>query len=80
MTAAVNPLAGIVAVPYAVFTRWQVLGGLLWTAGVTLAGYVLGRTIPSIDRYLLPAIALVVLGSLTPIAIEVIRSRRSRVG
>ena len=70
-----NPLAGIVAVPHRTFTRWQVIGGLLWTVGVTVAGYLLGRTIPGIDRYLLPAVALVVLVSLTPILLEVRRSR-----
>ena len=75
-----NPLAGIVAVPHVVFTRWQVLGGLLWTVGVTTAGYVLGRTIPSIDKYLLPIVALVVLVSLTPILVEALRSRRARDG
>jgi membrane-associated protein len=74
-----NPLTGIVGVPHAVFTRWQLLGGLLWTIGVTAAGYVLGKTIPSIDRYLLPVVAVVVLVSLTPIALEAVRNRRSRV-
>ena len=74
-----NPLAGIVEVPHAIFTRWQLLGGLLWTIGVSAAGYALGKTIPSIDRYLLPVIAVVVLVSLTPIALEAIRNRRSRV-
>ena len=73
-----NPLAGIVDVPHAVFTRWQLVGGLLWTVGVSAAGYALGRTIPSIDRYLLPVIAAVVLISLTPIALEAIRNRRAR--
>jgi membrane-associated protein len=72
-----NPLAGIAGVPHAVFTRWQLVGGLLWTVGVTVAGYVLGRTVPSIDRYLLPIIAVVILVSLTPIALEAARNRRS---
>jgi membrane-associated protein len=73
-----NPLAGIVAVPHAVFTRWQLVGGVLWTVGVSSAGYALGRTIPGIDRYLLPVIALVVLLSLTPILVEAVRNRRPR--
>jgi membrane-associated protein len=74
-----NPLAGIVGVPHAVFTRWQLLGGLLWTVGVSAAGYALDRTIPGIDRYLLPVIALVVLVSLIPILVEAIRNHRKRV-
>jgi membrane-associated protein len=72
-----NPLAGIVEVPHAVFTRWQITGGLLWTVLVTVAGYVLGKSIPGIDRYLLPIIAVVVLLSLTPIALEALRNRRA---
>ena len=71
-----NPLAGIVGVPVVVFTRWQVLGGLLWTVGVTVAGYLLGSTIPGIDRYLLPIVALVVLISVSPIGLEFLRRRR----
>jgi membrane-associated protein len=72
-----NPLAGIVAVPHRVFTRAQLFGGLLWTVGVTTAGYVLGRTVPSIDRYLLPAVAVVVAVSLLPVAVEAVRGRRA---
>ena len=49
-----NPLAGTVQVPIRVFTLWQVIGGVLWAVGVTLAGYVLGTRIPNVDQYLLP--------------------------
>lgn len=71
-----NPLAGILAVPTKVFAVWQVLGGLLWTIGVTLAGYGLGASIPGIDQYLLPVIAVIVLVSLTPLGLELWRARR----
>jgi membrane-associated protein len=71
-----NPLAGILAVPTRVFTVWQVLGGLLWTIGVTLAGYGLGTSIPGIDQFLLPVIAVIVLVSLTPLGLELWRARR----
>ena len=71
-----NPMAGALGVPAAIFTRWQVTGGLAWSAGVILAGYALGSSIPSIDKYLLPIIALIVVLSLTPIALELRRSRR----
>ncbi|MDO8108020.1 DedA family protein [Isoptericola sp. b441] len=70
-----NPLAGVVGVRTSVFTAWQMVGGLAWTAGVTVAGYVLGGQIPSIDTYLLPIIALVVVLSLIPVAVEWRRAR-----
>ncbi|MEU7067854.1 DedA family protein [Streptomyces sp. NPDC046161] len=72
-----NPMAGALGVPSRVFTLWQVIGGLVWTVGLVLAGYALGSSVPDVDRYLLPIVALVVLVSLVPLAVEVIR-RRSR--
>jgi membrane-associated protein len=71
-----NPMAGTVGVPVRVFTLWQVIGGLVWSIGVTVAGYILGTKVPSIDKYLLPIIALIVLVSLIPVALELRRSRR----
>jgi membrane-associated protein len=73
-----NPLAGMLAVPARTFVVWQVIGGLLWSIGVTLAGYVLGSSIPGIDQYLLPIIALVVIVSLIPLGLELLRNRKQR--
>ncbi|WP_275294574.1 DedA family protein [Amycolatopsis sp. La24] len=72
-----NPLVGIAGMPAAKFALWQVIGGLLWTVGVTLAGYALGASVPNIDTYLLPIIAVVVLLSLSPLLVELVRARRS---
>jgi membrane-associated protein len=62
-------------VPVRTFTVWQVAGGLLWSIGVTLAGYALGSRIPSIDHYLLPTLAVIVVVSLLPVALELRRAR-----
>ncbi|MEU6662492.1 DedA family protein [Streptomyces sp. NPDC046821] len=70
-----NPLAGALGVPARVFVLWQAVGGLVWTVGLVLAGYALGSSIPNVDRYLLPIVALVVIVSLTPLALELWRSR-----
>lgn len=70
-----NPLAGALGVPARTFAFWQIAGGLLWTLGLTLAGYALGTSVPNVDRYLLPLVALVVLVSLAPLAVELLRSR-----
>ncbi|MFJ6833510.1 DedA family protein [Streptomyces sp. NPDC091209] len=71
-----NPMAGALRVPVRTFTVWQVVGGLVWSIGLTLAGYALGSSIPNVDRYLLPIIAVIVLVSLAPLAAELYRSRR----
>ena len=72
-----NPMAGALGVPAGAFTLWQSLGGLLWALGVTLAGHALGSTIPNIDHYLLPMIAVLVLLSLVPVYLEFRKSRRA---
>ena len=70
-----NPVAGALNVPPRSFTIWQAAGGIIWSAGITLAGYGLGSAVPGIDGYLLPAIGVIVLLSLIPIGIELVRAR-----
>ena len=70
-----NPMAGALDVPVRTFTIWQVIGGVIWSVGVTLAGYALGSAIPSIDTYLLPIIAVIVIISLIPVGLELFRAR-----
>ncbi|MGW4758246.1 DedA family protein [Streptomyces chartreusis] len=72
-----NPLAGVLDVPARTFTLWQALGGLVWTVGLVLAGYALGTSVPNVDHYLLPIIAVIVIVSLIPVALELLRSHRA---
>ncbi|GIG59650.1 membrane protein [Longispora fulva] len=73
-----NPVAGIVGMPARRFAIYNVLGAVLWADGVVLAGYKLADVIPAavLDRYLLPAVALVVAVSLAPVVVEFLRERR----
>ncbi|MCI3244863.1 MULTISPECIES: DedA family protein [Streptomyces] len=71
-----NPMAGALAVPVRTFTVWQVVGGLVWSLGLTLAGYALGFSVPNVDRYLMPMVVVIVALSLIPLASEMYRSRR----
>ncbi|MFJ5925979.1 DedA family protein [Kitasatospora sp. NPDC092948] len=73
-----NPLAGALGVPTRTFALWQTVGGLIWTVGLVLGGYALGSTIPNVDHYLLPAIAVIVVVSLLPLALEFRRTRTAR--
>jgi membrane-associated protein len=63
--------------PYSRFLAFNLLGGALWAIGLTLGGYFLGSVIPDPDRYLLPIIVLIILLSILPTAIHLIRERRS---
>jgi membrane-associated protein len=73
-----HPAAGALGVPVRPFTFWQVVGGLLWSQSLVLAGYTLGASVPQVDDWLLPLVALVVLLSLLPLVVEVWRERRRR--
>jgi membrane-associated protein len=73
-----NPVAGALGVPVRTFTGWQVLGGVLWSQSLVLAGYALGSSVPHIDRYLVPVVLLLVVVSLLPLAMRVCSARRGR--
>ncbi|WP_433081752.1 DedA family protein [Dactylosporangium sp. CA-052675] len=79
-----NPVAGVVGMPARQFFIWNVVGGILWTDGIILAGWALAKQIRDvipdgqIDKYLLPAVVLIVLISALPIFIEIFRGWRER--
>lgn len=79
-----NPVAGVLEMPARTFLVWNLVGGILWTDGVLLGGYLLAERITSvidpgeIDKYILPVVALIVLISILPILVEVWRNRRGR--
>jgi membrane-associated protein len=74
----ISPLLGSLKVSTATFTIWQVMSGLVWSIGVTLAGWGLGSHIKNIDHYLLPIVAVIIIASLTPIALELRKAHRNR--
>jgi membrane-associated protein len=74
-----NPVAGVLRMAPAEFLLWNVIGGLVWSVGVTLLGFWLGSAVPSIDRYLLPAVFVIIAVSLIPVLVEVVRGRREHV-
>jgi membrane-associated protein len=75
----INPLCGIARVPAKTFLLWNIVGGILWSDGVVLLGYLLGERLKgSIDKYILPVIAVIVILSLMPLALEIMREVRTK--
>lgn len=68
-------VAGVGRMHYPTFMVYNVFGGVLWGAGLTTLGYVIGDAF-NVDRYLLPIIGVVVLVSLLPVLREAVRARR----
>lgn len=70
------PLAGALAVPGRMVTLPEVVGGLVCSVGLALAGFALGSSIPDVDRWLLPLVGLIVTVSLIPLAASPYRGGR----
>jgi membrane-associated protein len=62
--------------PYKEFLRFNIIGGIVWTAGITLAGYYLGKLIPNAEHYLYPMVIVVIGLSFLPVIHEWRRSRK----
>ena len=74
----INPFAGVIKADARQFALWNAVGGVIWPILVTLLGYGLGSSIKSnsIDKFILPVIFVIVVISLIPLAIEILKSRR----
>lgn len=72
-------VAGIGDMPYKKFVFYNFLGAFLWAVCLPFAGYFLGSLIPNVDKYLLPIVFLIVIVSVAPTAIHLIRQRKNDV-
>ncbi|QKQ77423.1 DedA family protein [Nostoc sp. C057] len=72
-------VAGLGAMHYRTFMSYNLIGGFLWTFGITLLGFFLGKSLPpeQVDKYLLPIIGAIIVISLMPSMIHVIQENRA---
>lgn len=71
-------LAGVGNMKYRAFLVYNIIGGALWSVGLLLLGYFLGRSIPGIDRYILPIIAFIIIISILPTILHILRDKEQR--
>ncbi|MDB5179395.1 MAG: conserved rane protein of unknown function [Candidatus Saccharibacteria bacterium] len=75
-------VAGAGKMPYKRFLAFNLIGAFLWTAGVTSAGYLLGKSFKAvgldIDQVLLPIVALIIIVSILPPVIHILRDKKNR--
>lgn len=71
-------VAGIGSMKYSTFLFYNVLGGLLWAVGISVAGYFLGSLIPDVDKYLLPIIGAIILLSIAPPIYHALKDAETR--
>ena len=71
----ITAIAGVANMNFRTYIIYSAIGGVIWGAGVTTAGYFLG-TIPVIRNNIEAALLALVVVSALPIVIEAIRHRR----
>ena len=75
-------VAGTAKMKYRTFFAYNVIGGLLWTAGLTYLGYGLGAYFTSIgldiDQVILPIVAIIILLSIAPPVIHILKDKKQR--
>jgi membrane-associated protein len=69
-------LAGVGTMRYPRFLAYNVVGGIGWVVSMTGAGYLLGNAIPGIERRIHLVVIVVIVLSVIPIVIELIREHR----
>ncbi|OUL26733.1 VTT domain-containing protein [Nostoc sp. 106C] len=71
-------VAGIGAMQYRTFMSYNLIGGFVWTFGITFLGFFLGKSLPpeQVDKYLLPIVGLIIVVSLIPSIIHIIQENR----
>ena len=75
-------IAGIGKMEYKTFMMFNIIGGLLWTAGVTYLGFFLGKLLHGlgldVDTILLPIVALILIVSVAPALYHFLKEKRQR--
>ena len=70
----ITAIAGVAKMDFRKYALYSTIGGVLWAAGITLAGYYLGN-FPIVKDNIEIVLPLVVLVSILPIVIEYIKHR-----
>ena len=72
-------VAGVAGMPYSRFLAFNIFGGIGWVVLMTMAGYYLGG-FPIIQRHFEKVVILIVLVSVLPVVLELLKARRAQAG
>jgi membrane-associated protein len=75
----ITPVCGVIGIDKKKFRFWNAVSGIVWTQSVIGLGYVLGDVFDvSISKYILVIVLVIIAISLTPVFLEIIKTRRAR--
>jgi membrane-associated protein len=70
-------VAGVAGMPYSRFLAFNIFGGIGWVILMTMAGYYLGG-FPIIQKHFEKVVILIVLVSVLPVVLELLKARRAQ--
>jgi membrane-associated protein len=75
-------IAGVAKMNHRTFMAYNLIGGALWTAGITYLGYFLGKLLQGlgvdIDVILLPIVAIILIASVAPALYHLLKDKKQR--
>lgn len=71
-------VAGVAQMKYRTFLTYNILGGILWSLALICLGYFFGQTIPNAQKYVTPIVILIVIVSILPGIIHLVKNRLSK--
>lgn len=75
----ITPVCGVIGIDKRKFRFWNAVSCIVWTQTVIGLGYVLGDVFDaSISKYILYVVLAIIAVSLTPVFLEIIKTRRAR--
>jgi len=69
-------VAGVGQMNYRRFVTYNVAGGILWVVSMVLIGFIVGNTVPDINKHIHKVIAVVIFLSILPAIFEFIKEKR----
>lgn len=69
-------LAGAGSMTYRKFLSFNIIGGVIWGAGMVLLGFSLGSVIPNSEKYVMPISLAIIIISFLPILMNLAKGKR----
>lgn len=69
-------VAGVAKMDHKEFMIYNFVGGTIWVWSLAWGGYYLGKAIPDVDKYILPIVLVIIVLSVLPPALHLLKEKR----
>lgn len=69
-------VAGMAKMSFTRYMMVNVIGAVIWVTLLTLLGYFIGTLFPSVEKFILPIVLIIIVVSVMPAALQILKERR----